>query len=616
MIDLVKLPLGLYGVAPDQKKQTILPDRPQKLDSGKCNKRQRAWLQSTETLLMVLNYYCILPPLSAYDNHLNQKAKYGTMLSEDIEHVQARTILRGAAMNALVVATRGNESILASAGAYNLLVSPWKYFRVSPKDRVEAIAASVMKDTDTTILGYAQALAAHFMSNQTLLSSIDECASLIRENVFGQAVPTASKTKSRQPQQKRTSTLKKLKDCGPTSIQDIISLPNQPPSLLPIGAILREACNRFRDFPAADEILSRVLNGKSPTGQQLYPPEQTDPVRGDNVYTQLLLKTLPPNKLTTRQGISALLAYMGTGQCTATHGFLWDNPDIFWEYKNCVNAFETARSENDSVYNSNPMVMQAKAAGKKHKKFIPGMKRYEFSQVWGQPCCHLSVQGGIKERFQPIFEPAIQDRWEEWLGSLLNKDPALVTSAEKRPWKDALEFVQSLGIKGFASGLTPLQFANNLKIAGIVADPSAPDMVSWLYINRELGATKGLQYLGFQPKTFRGFLAAFLVVHDHLDEHLSADDKSILHFGVIFTEHLLCKISRWRARLRSEDRLNPEVKSEWIKGANATNHLAFPVPETILTQHLETVVQKTNVCTLLQLPIQILIIQQAIEIVV
>ena len=612
----MELPLGLYGVAPDQKKQTILPDKPQKLDSGKRNKTQRTWLQSTETLLMVLNQYCILPPLTAYDHHLNQKAKYGTMRSEDIEYIQARTILRGAAMNALVVATRGNESILASAGAYSLLVAPWTYFRVSPKDRVEAMAASVMKGTDKVIPGYAQALAVHFMSNQTLLPSIDEYASLIRENVFGQAVPTTPKTKSKQPQQKRASTVKRLKYCGPTSIQDIIPLPNQPPSLLPIGAILREACNQSRGLPAADEILSRVLNGKSPTGQKLYPPEQTDPVRGDNVYTQLLLDTLPPTKLTTRQGISALLAYMGTGQCTATRGFLQDNPDIFWEYKNCVNAFETARSENDSVYNSNPIVKQAKAAGKKHKKFIPGMKRYEFSQVWGQPCCHLSVQGGIRERFQPIFETEIQDRWGEWLGSLLNKDPASVTSAEKRPWRDALEFVQGLGIKGFASGLTPLQFANNLRVAGIVTDPSAPDMVSWLYINRELGATKGLQYLGFKPKTFRGFLAAFLVVHGHLDEHLSAEDKSILHFGVIFTEHLLCKISRWRARLRSGDRLKPEVKSEWIKDANSNNNLAFPVPETILTQHLETVVQEANVCTLLQLPIQILIIQQAIEIVV
>ena len=291
---------------------------------------------------------------------------------------------------------------------------------------------------------------------------------------------------------------------------------------------------------------------------------------------------------------------MGTGQCTETRRFLQDNPDIFWEYSCCINAFETAKSANDQVYHSDPAVQRAIKAGKKHKKFITGMIWYEFSQVWGQPCCHLSTKDGIEERFQPIFEVEVQDKWEEWLGTLFNKDPASVTQAQKRPWREALHFVQSLGIKGFTSGLTPLQFANNLWVAGIVAEPSAIDMVSWLQINRDLGASRGLQHPGFQLNTPKDFLAAFLVVHGHLDEYLSIEDKDILHFGVIFVEHLLCKISRWGVCLGSLEKLNTVIRGGvWSMDANVKDHCAFPVPVDVLHRRLKTAIEEANVCALL-----------------
>ena len=196
-----------------------------------------------------------------------------------------------------------------------------------------------------------------------------------------------------------------------------------------------------------------------------------------------------------------------------------------------------------------------------------------------------------------MFESEVQDKWEEWLGPLLNKDPASVPQAEKRPWREALDFVQSLGIKGFSSGLTPLQFANNLWVTGIVGDPSAIDMVSWLQANRDLGAARGLRQLGFQLNTFKDFLAAFLVVHGHLEENLSTEDKEILHFGVIFIEHLLCKISRWKVRLGSHKSLSIESAGGiWVKGANMANNLAFPVPDVVSMEHLEKAVEEANVC--------------------
>lgn len=566
-------------------------------------------------LLKVLNHHCALPPLVQSDKLLNKQSKCGSRRQVDTSAVETRTILRGAAMDALVTAAEGNESILASSGALNLLISPWTYFCLGASGKEEQLAASILNGTDERIPTYTRVLAEHLLSNKTLLPSFDEHASLIREKVFGHNPPSIPKAKSKQPRRKKACRARKLKDCGPTSIKAILPS-NLPLSLLPIAGIMREACNRSRGLLPADNALFRVLTGRSLISQQSYPPEQTDPIRGDNAYTKLLLEILPPEKLTTRQGASALLAYMGTGQCTETQGFLRDNKNIFWELERSIVAFGAAKSHNDSVYSSHPAIKRAEAAGRKPKKFITGMIRYEFSQVWGQPCCHLSVRDGIRERFEPMFELEIMDKWEAWLGPLLNKNPILLTDGERRPWKEALDFVQGLGIKGFTSGLTSLQFANNLWVAKIVADPSPDEMVSWLWANRDLGATRGLVHLGFQLKTFKDFHAAFLIVYGHLNEHLSTEDKNILHFSVIFVEHLLCKVSRWGVRLGSHKHLNSKISGEeWSRGGNHTNNLAFPVPEIVHTQCLDMAVDKVNVCALQQppIPIQALITQQSVE---
>ena len=593
---MLTLPLDLYGVVPEQQRGAVLPDKLQRLEVAARDKKERERLQSTDVLSTVLNHHCILPPLNGCDQELNSKGKHGSLRGKKVNQIQARTILRGAVMDALVTAAGGQESILASSGAYDLLISPWVYFRISPGDSEEFLANSIMKSSNETIPAFTGALTSLFSSKPTLLPSLDEHANLIKEKVLSHHTPT--KPGSKQPQQKKVSTAKRPKDCSPTSVQAIRPT-NEPLSLLPIVSILRESCNQARALPPADRDLWKVLNGQSLTNPRVYPPEQTDPIRGDNAYTRLLLKIIPPAKLTTAMGASALLAYMGTGQCTETGGFLLSHPTIFWEYEHCISAFEAAKASNDLLYSSHPMIRRAIAEGKKPQKFISGMTRYEYPQVWGQPCCHLSVQDGIRERFQPIFDSTIQEKWKEWLGPSLGKDPALLTSAEKHSWKDAIDFVQGLGIKGFTSGLTSLQFANNLWVAGIVGDPSAFDMASWLYVNRDLGAARGLKHLGLQPETFKDFYAAFLVIHGHLDEHLSMEDKEILHFSVIFVEHLLCKISRWGARLQSQGKLHSKVGGgPWAKGTNRTNNFAFPAPEIVCTERLEIAVGVANGCPL------------------
>ncbi|KAJ7774172.1 hypothetical protein DFH07DRAFT_732991 [Mycena maculata] len=105
------------------------------------------------------------------------------------------------------------------------------------------------------------------------------------------------------------------------------------------------------------------------------------------------------------------------------------------------------------------------------------------------------------------------------------------------------------GLRGFATGLAPFQFANNLTLAGIATPPPSPEtMAQWIYLNKDKGAFVGLQVLGFElPRnaSAAAVRAAFFCFYYWLDHHLSQKDKDWLRFGTIFTEQLLCKVGRW-----------------------------------------------------------------------
>ncbi|KAJ7922689.1 hypothetical protein B0H13DRAFT_1550175, partial [Mycena leptocephala] len=94
-------------------------------------------------------------------------------------------------------------------------------------------------------------------------------------------------------------------------------------------------------------------------------------------------------------------------------------------------------------------------------------------------------------------------------------------------------------LAGFGTGLAPLQFANNLTLAGVAEPPSPETMAQWIYLNKGYGAFAGLQAFGFHlpenasPDTV---WAVFLCFYFWLDHYLSARDKAILHFGTIFCQ--------------------------------------------------------------------------------
>ncbi|KAE9406573.1 hypothetical protein BT96DRAFT_774745, partial [Gymnopus androsaceus JB14] len=107
---------------------------------------------------------------------------------------------------------------------------------------------------------------------------------------------------------------------------------------------------------------------------------------------------------------------------------------------------------------------------------------------------------------------------------------------------------KDIGILGFGSGITQMQFANTLALLGICDLPSCDTMAKIVQANKRMGAFEGLQRLGLQVNARSAethVRAAFRCVYDALDHLLTPRDKALLCFNAIFVEHLLCKVSRW-----------------------------------------------------------------------
>ncbi|KAJ6532929.1 hypothetical protein DFH09DRAFT_863561, partial [Mycena vulgaris] len=307
---------------------------------------------------------------------------------------------------------------------------------------------------------------------------------------------------------------------------------------------------------------------------------------------------LPPSKLTGRLGISRLLAYMGTGQGNKTAAFtafglnMSKNifPMAFDSLEQCVARFEATEVSNMALLADNKAQPGARAAR------LPGYIQCYNACIWGQASNHLLLQptlgkGKTKrkytltEKFTPYFSDLVQSKWHAWLGRLADQDP-LTYKGEKPSWGSALRFILDLHVLGFQTGLTPLQFANNLVFLGICNPPAPEEVASWIASNKSLGAYNGLVKLGFSLAGYSSIVAAYMVVYNHLQTNLSDDDKQRLGFGSLFVEHILCKVGRWDYRLRLQQHpfilMSQQAAAvqgqSWMKGANSTDHQAFPIP--------------------------------------
>ena len=248
---------------------------------------------------------------------------------------------------------------------------------------------------------------------------------------------------------------------------------------------------------------------------------------------------------------------------------------------------------------------------------LPGIIPVDDMLVWGQPN-HLlsssptkekigkySIKFTLREKFAPYWDNKVPNAWIAFLGDMLDNNPATHTGL-RRAWRDVPRMLENLDITGFGSGLTPFQLANHLVALKIVNPPTVVDIADWIYKNPKLGAFRGLKDLGFSvsPKNLMSVRGAFTCIYQFLEEHLTEQDKSLLFFGPIFMEHLLCKLPRWKGRLTDEDAEGQletlagiEIKKNlpWIPGQNVLSGKAFPVPLLIPSAWLEQTIKSISV---------------------
>ncbi|KAH7903426.1 hypothetical protein BJ138DRAFT_1120402 [Hygrophoropsis aurantiaca] len=369
-----------------------------------------------------------------------------------------------------------------------------------------------------------------------------------------------------------------------------------------IGLMLREALNIRRERSDAsggkrigNSYVRRLMQGLRPivgdvpleNGKDV---DHFDIVRFDNRYSILLKKAFKPRELTTREGVSSMFAYMSTGQGNLTSEFIESTSMVFPDLNACVAAFSLAI----------------------HKGVVCSNMK-----IWGRTCRHMSaeptkpsdtpgaprVKLTVREKFAEYFNKTVQDSWIELLGELAGEDPSSYNGPRPK-YEDIRRWLDVHKLTCFGSGLTPVQFCNNLVDLGLCEAPTMEDMADWVASNRHLGACSGLKKLGFALEN-RGKLfikAAFMVVYQHLDTNLHGDDKIALKFSSIFVEHLLCKAARFSNLFRKGDGITfsdigqVEMRKHagtWVKGESVCDESGklFPIPLTIDYNIVQSVVE-------------------------
>lgn len=551
---------------------------------------------SAKYLCKIWEEHLVLKPMLKVDQYLNPNQPQPRS-REAMEGVRDRCITRGAILQS--IADIFGDGLFASNSMTSFLHRPSHMF--SRKD--QHLARAIEKDERGTL----SVLDAHLISALVESPEVEEYSAKLGELVhrallslkLGYALTdeeyenphellTANDSFSKlAASSKRTSkpTLRTVTEISPT----VQSLLPKNPSFGIAAVIVREALSSRRKKPPTPEtaIYRRMLEGKHPmTGHPTkHDPDQMNPIRADLNGLKLLHQVLSPRLFTTATGLSSLLVFMGTGQGTMTEEFLQlvkanEDKMHFTTLKACVDQFRAIETRNATL---------GEAAAIK----------YDNPAIYGQPnpwySAHPTVRAGrnsyvtlsLFQKLSPYFVLELQRSWLAFLGPLANQDPAF-SSAPKKSWADVIRWIVQSGLNGFGSGLAPLQFANNMVLAGVATSPSPEAMAQWIFANKSYGAFAGLRVLGFNlakkasPAAVR---AAFMCFYLWLDRHLSCRDKRRLRFDTIFVEQLLCKIGRWKGRMKTmakkqldKDAVDLLDAEDWKQGANLKDHTKFPFP--------------------------------------
>jgi hypothetical protein len=608
-----ELPHDLYGLRQDQPSRRAVKLAPLSTFSGG---EDELYAKSKQVLQQLWTTELIVPSLRPIDATFSSTRRRTT----DDDEVLNRCLTRGAILQCVADAC-GTDAIFASTATKEFLTSPALMFETRLQ-RDKVFATRAVQDAVETLKPLFNWLTARIEETPEILETAKEIGNLTHLSMLelgtGQPILLERMQSGAQPllsnPTPRTLRHKQSRIFSEVSLASL--LPKRPTAGVGVlGLIVREALAARRSLPTTDETLRRVLQGKHATRSSAahHNPDHTDPIRQYSLGAQLLYRHLPGEKLTTEAGLSNLLSWLGTGQGFVTESFLKtvEPHGGFYaaDVEGMVNQFQRAVSTN--WYHEPGSTEKSKSTSQPRKG--PNFIVTHDAQIWGQasnhlaltPTHHAGAQRGSKytlhEKFNQYFTPVVQERWKRALGDMLHQDP-MTYHGSRQAWGYYHSMVKELNIPGFQQGLTVFQLANYLVFLGIATMPHWSEVADFISENRQKGAFRGLEKLGFHMPDASSVRAAFYCVHHYLDEHLTDEDKKDLGFSPIFTENLLCKVVRWAKYLSNEGKIDFYDKGlqaesaypDWEGGLNMTDNAAFPFPLTISSEQLARAIKEAG----------------------
>jgi len=542
----------------------------------------------------------------------------------DDEKAYQRCITRGAILWCISTACK-TDGMFCSSGTEKFLRSPALLFK-DGLSRTRSFAPKVLAHRDEVLrplFDWIQSYLTSFPEITTLSEQLGDLSHHQILEVFscksiplrgandtsdsGNSQAITNVPKSKPSKRTKASSLFQLNHDGSSTALDLANL------ILPtygiglkigtLGIVLREALNMHKGLPLADNEIGHMArrSGNLDSSKSMQNPDHINPIREKSIGVTLLLKHIPPQKFTSRYGLSNLLSWMGTGQGYKTQRFLETLPrPIFYKevFKEVMGAFDVAHKRNDLFTIDH---------GSKSTSFVA----VDDVCIYGTACNLYGSRPTIpntggrqltsQEKFAPYWDKKVQNAWRCLLGDMFEQDP-LEYAGDRPTWKAIFDLILQLEISGFNSGLALLQTVNNATFLLKLGCPDPDDVAEWIYSNKDLGAYKTLtKNYGFCISSKTATQVAFGCVFEHLDQHLSQNDKKILHFGPVLVEHLLCKDIRWRALCKGLEHTmeqrscKAEDEDVWVSGGNDKDHLAFPFPLTISTDLIRNVVKKKGI---------------------
>lgn len=528
--------------------------------------------------------YVIIPGMRSTD--LSYSARGSSMRgkrSDGDAGLKGRLILTGGVISRILCAFDGDDSIMASKEMHDLVLHPAGLFNLNGR-RDLTLTAHILSDPEATFLDLDNCLKLSLRDSPSIKQEAASLADLVWKRMVSMGT---SKQRSKRPvgffapKSPTLGTIPKGRAIIDAPLSADTLLHSGQHSYSTAGLLIREVLAKRRQLPACNPFIRRIMNCLKPSagsvsGVDLLDSDHFNPVRADNENTKLLRASISGRHLTTSLGISALLAWQCSGLGNMTSAFVNSQNMVWPDLEHCISGFENAQNRSERCSNT---------------------------KIWGKsPCSWMAIQSAnftVREKFTPMYETNLQKSWAALLGNLSNGDSSTYTGT-LCSWSEMVSWILKQQITCLKkANLTVMQFANNASLLGLCLEPTASEMADFLIQlaaqkARDLGGIKGLEVLGFSlsnrqhPEIW--IRAAFLAFYDHLDLHLSDTDKKELHFGAMFVEHLLCKISRFHGIL-ARDKLMKEktlvsmgaVEEQaqgdtWFKGCNTKDYELFPIP--------------------------------------